>query len=398
MKNDNSNKILKINNTSENVNRILIKFLNVHTSQDTFKIIVNEAINIFKADSGSLFLEQDNILERVYSSQQDLKNIKVRKNGNAFKAFKERKISIVNVDTIEKIHPGLKKLGIKSMLMVPLSFKNKALGVITLNYLSKTRLTDRKIENLKLFSSLSSLKLVNVQLFSETENALETRDLFFSVAAHELRTPLTSINGYIQLLYSRMSEGENSESRWVRELYMESKKMTNLVMKLLEISRIQRGTAQFEFKECKMNNVVEKVIDNFNVLYPHRKIIFINTLKDEEDKIIGDFEKITQVLNNILENSIKFSSSEKEVIIELLSKDNYMRLRVIDEGMGIEKRNIQKIFKGQYKQFKREYNEGMGLGLYLAKKIVDKHHGNINIKSRLKKGTIVEVSFPKASI
>src|SRR5690606_7915517 len=118
----------------------------------------------------------------------------------------------------------------------------------------------KETDILKLFGSFASLAIKKNELYEETKNALEVRDMFISLASHELRTPLTSINGYIQLLHSRKDKLGHSESKWINELYEESKRLTNLVRELLEVNRIKQGQLQFILRETKFSDIVTSAI------------------------------------------------------------------------------------------------------------------------------------------
>lgn len=381
----------------EKINEASLKFLLPLSPEDVYKTIVHEAVNLVDASYGSIILQVDGELKRVYSSSELGSKTINRLNGNTQKAFATGKVIAVSIDETEKFHPELKKFGITSTMFVPLSYQGKAVGVLTINSKKKLDESAEETRILQLFGSMASLAIRKTQMYDETKQALEVRDLFISLASHELRTPLTSINGYIQLLYSRMGTQESSEGNWVRELYEESKRLTNLVQELLEINRIKQGQLQFILREIHFLEIVTKATQRSIFIHPERKIVLESNLKDSEGVVIGDAEKLLQVVTALLENAIKFSPNESEVKVVLSNKNNTITLQVTDQGLGIAREDMIHIFEGFYKGHDN-HQEGMGVGLLLAKHIINYHHGSISVHSEIKKGTTVTVTLPQATL
>lgn len=381
----------------EKINEAGLKFLLPLSPEDVYKTIVHEAVKLVGAAYGSIILEIDGELKRVYSSSELGTKTINRLNGNTQKAFSTGKVILASISETQKFHPELKKFGIKSTMFIPLSYQGKAVGVLTIN--SKKLIDDSAEETriLKLFGSMASLAIRKTHMYDEAKQALEVRDLFISLASHELRTPLTSINGYIQLLYSRMGSQESSEGNWVRALYEESKRLTNLVQELLEINRIKQGQLQFVLREIHFLEVVTRAVQRSIFIHPERKITFENKLKNTEGVVIGDAEKLLQVVTALLENAIKFSPKESEVKILVSNKNNSVILQVTDQGLGIAREDMIHIFEGFYKG-QGNHQEGMGVGLLLAKHIINYHHGTISVHSEVKKGTTVTVTLPQISL
>ncbi|MCL4387376.1 GAF domain-containing sensor histidine kinase [Patescibacteria group bacterium] len=380
--------------TLERINKSALKLLEPLTPEKTYTVIVQEAKKLVKAKMGSIVLMVDGNLETIYASAPFLCGIKPRKKGFNYKVFKTQKAMTVAVNKVSKIHPAVKKHGIKSIVFIPLSYKKKSIGVLNVNSTEESHFTKKELSVLKLYGSLASLAIKKNQLYSQTKKALSVRDLFISMAAHELRTPLTSINGYIQLLCTRFCNTSTQESMWIKSLQEESQRLTNLVYELLEINHIQSGKLQYNFRDCNLSEVLKNAIKSFNIAYPERKILLNDTTGETQGLIIGDSEKLLQVIRNLLENAAKYSYPDKTIDVSLESSTSYVVLSIVDHGRGIPKKEIPLIFKGFYKGT-NSGEEGMGLGLFLVRNIIYQHHGSIKILSSLDIGTKVEVKLPK---
>lgn len=217
------------------------------------------------------------------------------------------------------------------------------------------------------------------------------------MAAHELRTPLTTISGYIQLLNQKLSGKSLAESRWVNELLLESKRMTQLINEFLEINRITTGKLNYSLKECSLREVVKRALNSFSFVYPGRNIIYTDNLGKNYDFVVGDTDKLEQVFINLLENAAKFSPAKTPIRLTFQGGLRYLKVILTDQGVGIAKRELSKIGKGIYQKLKNS-ESGMGLGLFLVKNIVELHRGTFKIRSKLNQGTTVEVKLPKAKI
>lgn len=380
------------------VHKASLKFLEPLELKETYRFIVKEAIRLVNAHYGSLVLEKNGSFQRVYSTM--LVNLPIRKRGNTYKAFTERKAFFIhNQESLEhsRAFPYVIKLGIKSVIYIPLLYKKEAVGVLVLDSKNEEHFTKKELDILKLFGSLASLAIKKSQFYEETQKALELRDRFISLSSHELRTPLTVLDGYIQLLYKKFFNLDSVEARWVKNIYLESRRLTALVKELLEINRFKTGQSNFILRECSLNEIIDQSVKKFNILYNERKFILNNRLSSK-DLIIGDNDKLSYVFNSILQNAIKFSPNDSSITISLLErKDNFI-IKIIDKGKGISKEDIKRVFEDFYKGKNTNEEKGMGVGLYLTKNIIDQHHGSIKVNSQLNRGTKVEVIFPKLKI
>lgn len=384
-------------NTLEKINSAGIKFLSPLSPLETYETIAGETRRLVpKAAYVTIYLERNGELERVFTTEEQFRKIKIKKNEYTHKSYDNHKTYVIEKKVIKNINPILKKLDINSTVFIPLSYKNKAIGVLSIDSVKRDTFSTRDLEILKLFSSMATMAIRKTELYTETQNALEMRDLFISLASHELRTPLTSINGYIQLLHNKFANKETSEAKWIRELYSESIRMTNLVKELLEINRIKQGQLNYNFIECDLAKIINDGIERVQFIKEDRKIIVKNKITGENGIVIGDYDKLLQMISAVLSNAIKFSRNDTTIDISLHIQKSNLLLSIRDEGEGIRKDEMARVFEEFYKGSNslRNQKEGLGIGLLLAKHIAASHKGEITIKSQENEGTEVQIRLP----
>ncbi|QQG43774.1 MAG: GAF domain-containing sensor histidine kinase [Candidatus Daviesbacteria bacterium] len=382
-----------MNNILEKIYKSAAKFLVPLTLEDMYALIVKEAIKLVGANYGSVVLYQNGQLKRVYTSYPVLNQIKPRPQGFTYRAFKSRQTTIIDVAKAAKIHPLVKNSQIQSIVMIPLSYRNKSIGVLTIDFHHKEQFNQEQLNVLKLFGSLATLAIRKTQLYDEIRQAVEARDLFISMAAHEFRTPLTTINGYVQLLCSKLSNANSIEARWAEELLAETKRLTVLINELLEVERIKNSNFSYKLHINSLREVIRRAVTNFHFMHPNRRLVFTDNL-GKDDTVIGDFDKLIQTLNNLLDNAVKFSPEGKDIELTLGYHTPYFTVAVKDYGKGVAEQDLKKIFD-KYQRGSNHSAEGMGIGLYLAKNIIESHQGKIKLFSRENQGTIVEIKLPK---
>ncbi len=371
-------------------------FLEPLSSEELYKLIVDEASKLVKAEWASIhLLNDDGELVRVYTSNPLFYSVKPRKRGQLVKAFKKNTAFVADASRVVAVHPEMAEAGIKSILHIPLPYEHKSIGILVIYSQQTEHFSHEELEVLKLYGSVATLALKKTQLFDETKKALESRDLFISMAAHELRTPITTISGYIQLLKNKFKGKGTTEAKWVEELSWESYRLTELVKELLEINKIRSGQFEYSWKEVKLRSLFNRAITIFKLTNPKRQLIVKDlVLAGKDPIIIGDFDKLIQAVNNVLENAAKYSNNDTPIFFTLKSRKYDYILEVKDKGRGISKKDLEKVFETYYRAGETQ-KEGMGLGLSLVKYIVANHHGEIKIFSKEGKGTRVEIILPK---
>jgi K+-sensing histidine kinase KdpD len=380
--------------TLEKIYGASLRFLEPMSLENTCEIVVKEAIKLVNAEYGSLFIYKKNQLRRYYTTSEELAKIVPPRTGNVYTTFREQKSRVITIKENEQVHPKIRSLGIRSIILIPLIYKNKSMGVLTMHSFQNKDFSENELNILLLYGSLASIAIKKNQLFNESQKAIELRDMFMSMASHELRTPLTVINGYIQMLHNRFKDQDTTEAQWVKRLYVENSRLINLVKELLEVNRIRAGQIQYFWTEQSITEICELALKQFSLHFPDRSFSFKNEIGENNPILVGDKEKLIQMIVSVLDNAVKFSDIHSHISVELFSKPAHFYIAIIDEGMGIEKEAIDRIFESFYRDEVNK-NEGIGIGLYLVKNIVEQHHGTIKILSKIQKGTKVIIKLPR---
>lgn len=370
-----------------------IKFLTPITLEETHKKIVSEAIRLVGADCGSLFAKNDGQLDRVYAYPPSLFKNKIRKRGFTYRAWLKKEPSLTHVNKIAKAHPSVIDLGIKSTIYVPLVNKDEKIGLLSIDFLHEQEDFQKELSVLKIFSFVASLAIRKAQLYDEIKSTLAERDLFISLAAHEIRTPLTIVLLYADLLHKNVQSGKMPNLKWSKIILDEGARLRAMTDELLSVEQLKGGLLQYHFENTDFKSLIARAFDNFKMLHPKNSLNYADKIKSSIE-IIADSDKLLQVLTNILNNAYKYSPEKSPIDVTLSERGRNIFLTVKDKGIGIEKADLNKIFE-KYYQSRIVNRKGLGIGLYLAKVIVEMHKGKILAKSKVNKGTKIIVRLPK---
>lgn len=233
---------------------------------------------------------------------------------------------------------------------------------------------------------------------TEIRNVDKMKTAFVSTVSHELRTPLTSIKGFISTLIQDSEGFYDTETR--HEFYTiidtECDRLTRLITDLLNVSRIESGRSlQLNVKDVNLHELAEKVV-RAQKSYTTKHELKID-LDSSIPVIEADEDKIDQILTNLVNNAIKYSPKGGTVTVHgKMMSDELVQLAVSDQGMGIPKEQIGKMFQRFHRIDNRDTREigGTGIGLFLVKNLVETHHGKIWIESEVGKGTTFFFTLP----
>ncbi|WP_249871113.1 two-component system histidine kinase PnpS [Oceanobacillus saliphilus] len=249
-----------------------------------------------------------------------------------------------------------------------------------------------------IFNERKVLKGAVLVLYDITElKKLEkTRKDFVANVSHELRTPITSIKGFSETLLEAGMNDEETTKEFLNIIYNESNRLQLLVEDLLSLSRLEREDFRLVLNKFKAGELVEEVIPAFRINAEQKGLKF-SVEVDNEMTMKVDKERIKQVIVNLLDNAIQYTSENGTVEFYLGHVENYIHIKVADTGIGIEQKAISRIFERFYRIDKaRSRNTGgTGLGLAIVKHIVEVHGGKIEVESEINKGTIIHVYLPK---
>ncbi len=220
------------------------------------------------------------------------------------------------------------------------------------------------------------------------------KDDFIGVATHELKTPVTSIKAYAQILSNRFRKGGNVASALlVDKMDVQLNKLIGLIGDLLDVTKIEGGSLQFQESFYDFNRLVEEVVEELQHTTATHKII----LKlDDSENVFGDRERIGQVITNLISNAIKYSPATETINVITRVQRNGLKLCVEDQGMGISEKDKYNIFQRFYRVSGPDSHTfpGIGLGLYISSEIIKRQGGRIWVESKEGKGSIFYFELP----
>jgi PAS domain S-box-containing protein len=221
------------------------------------------------------------------------------------------------------------------------------------------------------------------------------KDEFLSVASHELRTPLTTIKGYTQLLAQTVNDlSPEDRATYLNAVLGEIDRMMGLISELLDVSRIETNRLQIDRQNIRWLEFLDRRANAFRVQNPARRITFDATVA--ETTLAVDPDRMRQVVDNLLSNAIKYSPEGSDIEIYTRVDDAAMLTSIVDHGIGIPRDEIPKLFERFHRarNVSSRYYGGLGLGLYIAKAIVEAHNGFITIDSEEGQGARFTIRLP----
>lgn len=380
--------------TLRTLNNSALEFLNASYPEDVYNITVSTAQKLAQADYGSIFFHRDSTFYRIYSNVPKNKQGTPSANGLSYYSLKTGKTHIHTRKSLTQTHPEMCKNGVKGIILIPLKYQNKNIGVLALQSNKVKTLRKQKMNALQFFGSMASLSIQKVQEYTDLRESIANRDLFISLASHELKNPVATISMYSQLIRTSVVKESLPQTKWVDVLYTETSQLTHLINELLTREKFSLYDMDYKWTKNSLRKLIQETLEKYQITHPDRKFIFLDrTIKKEKTTILADCNKMQQVIINILNNAVKFSPQNQPITIALHAGENCFCFSIKDKGNGIPKENRKKLFEKFFKG--NSHMEGMGLGLYVAKTIIDKHQGKIAVKSFINKGTTIQVSLPK---
>ncbi|MBY6087647.1 ATP-binding protein [Priestia flexa] len=240
-------------------------------------------------------------------------------------------------------------------------------------------------------------RLMSKRAMIPIETAFLKQKEFVADASHELRTPLSVMLSSINALEMQDEVNEDPFSKkLVGNMKAEVKRMTKLVSDLLTLARSDASKNQQAFNKFDIKKMVEKVMQSVEPL-AHSKNISLHLEAPDQIELSGDEEKLTQLMYILLDNGIKYTTPQGHVKVLIKQRPNAVEIRVADTGVGIHKDEQKRIFDRFYRADKSRSRQmgGHGLGLAIAKWIVDMHKGTIKVESEPEKGTTFRISLPQ---
>lgn len=224
-----------------------------------------------------------------------------------------------------------------------------------------------------------------------------TKDEFVSIASHQLRTPLTSVKGYISMvLEGDAGEITQQQRQLLQEAFTSSERMVHLIGDFLNVSRLQTGRFMVDRRLADLATIVEQEVEVMRQIADTHNIAITYKKPARFPQLYLDEAKIRQVIMNFIDNAIYYSPEHTKIVVALEIQDGDAVLRVSDQGIGVPPEVQQQLFTKFFRaeNARRQRPDGTGIGLYLAKRVIDGHKGKLVFESQLDKGSTFGFRLP----
>jgi|GEM_PF-511358 len=396
---------------------------------DLINLVGDQLKDLFKANIVYLALlnNKTNIIDFPYQFGEVMPSRKIGE-GLTSKIIMTGEPLLINKDMEESTaQMGIQHIGLvsASYLGVPIPVGDKIIGVLSVQ---STEHENRFNENdLRLLSTIASsvgVALNNATLFEEVkqakqeaetasllaEKANEAKSAFLSTVSHELRTPLTSVLGFAKIIKKRLEERifpatNTSDPRTEKAIQQvsenlnvvvsEGQRLTSLINDVLDLAKIEAGKMQWNQENVSLQEVAERAIAATTSLFDQKSLVLVKDIDDQLPEVIGDKDKLIQVIVNLISNSVKFTP-EGKVTCKIYRHDDEVWVSISDTGIGIAPKDHAAVFE-QFKQVGDTLTDkpkGTGLGLPICKEIVEHHGGRIWLESELGKGSTFIFAIP----
>jgi two-component system phosphate regulon sensor histidine kinase PhoR len=223
------------------------------------------------------------------------------------------------------------------------------------------------------------------------------RKEFIANASHQLKTPLTAIQGFADIMIADPDIEPKLREEFLRKIQLRSIEAAELVTKLLKLSKLETNLDELQMSTVNINRLIEQLCHKFEGNMQKQQIQMVQDFSDQSIELQTDPELLRLVLENLIENAIKYSKVNGRVFIHTSEKSNSVSIEIKDEGIGIPDEDQTKIFERFFRSSnaERHTQDGVGIGMAMVDSAMEKVSGKISIQSKRDEGTTVSLSFPK---
>ncbi|NPC83262.1 GAF domain-containing protein, partial [Pyxidicoccus fallax] len=293
--------------------------------------------------------------------------------------------------------------GLLSLISVPLVARGSMLGVLTFFTTTRSgrRYTPADVPLGAELAHRAALSMENARLYREAQEAIRLRDEFMSIASHELKTPLTPLSLKLQALARELARHPDAIPRRVVESYLEVgtrqvKKLSELVGDLLDVSRITTGRVTVTLEDVDVDALVREVLARYEPQAARAGSTL--QLDCRASGFVGRWDRLRleQVITNLVDNAVKYGSGNP-IHVCLEETPGGARLKVRDEGIGIDPEYLPRLFGRFERAVSERHYGGLGLGLYITRTLVEMMGGHVRVESEPGKGSTFTVELPRDS-
>jgi len=285
-------------------------------------------------------------------------------------------------------------LGPRSLICVPLANSGKPLGALTLVTAGSGRRYDEA--DLSLAADVArraAIVVEHARLFHEAEQATRARDDMLAVVAHDLRNPLHTVSMAVSLMLENTPVERAQERRQVEIVRRAADRMNRMIQDLLDVKRMETGRLGIDVAPEAVDEIIDDTLEMLRPLASGSSIVIDAEVPEQLPRVLADAARIQQVLSNLVGNAVKFTPRDGRITVSGKHIGDEVRFGVIDTGPGIPAEQVPHIF-GQFWQANPSDRRGIGLGLAIAKGIVEAHHGRIWVESQVGLGSTFYFTLP----
>lgn len=234
----------------------------------------------------------------------------------------------------------------------------------------------------------------------ELEKMNEAKTAFVSIAAHQLQSPMSAIRWTVASIIDSLDDSCKTPEleHHAENIYLHIDRTVRMIQNLLNVARIEAGRIAYKFERMELNTLVESYVGMFEPVAEQKGVILDPHIEKEKMYVEGDLDKLPLVVENLIDNAIKYTAEGKKITVKLEKKGEKAEISIADQGIGIPKSQQDKIFQKFFRADNaKDTASGTGIGMYLAREVVEAHGGEILFESKEGKGTTVFVRIALTS-
>lgn len=290
-------------------------------------------------------------------------------------------------------------LHLTSYYVAPIQMREKRYGVFIVGLndpYQKLNETDNEFFTIAFHSLAAILESMDIEDRQRRIDVLKSE--FISVVSHQLRTPLSIIKWILKLFIDGDMGSVSAEQKdFLGKAYMSNQRMIDLVNDLLNVARIEEGRFGYQFTTFDVALLLKEILDDYKMLRAKNSIELETNLGSAGEVFIhADRERLLLVFNNLIDNAVKFTPRKGKIRVMLFKKETTVIVEISDTGIGISAADQERLFTKFFRaeNARQMQTEGTGLGLFIAKNIIEKNKGSIHVDSMVGKGTVVTCVLP----